>query len=156
MAASAPPPANGTVLNSWKEIAKYLGRGVRTVQRYERDLGLPVRRPHGKSRSSVIAIPADLDEWLRNAPTVKGEDSSPPRNEPAVFFELGNSVREARELCQRCRALRAQNREARHRLLSSIHHMHELKRRGQLLREELSSVGEGPRNIGSGVPQRSA
>ncbi len=31
------------VLNSWKEIACYLGRGVRTVQRYERDLGLPVR-----------------------------------------------------------------------------------------------------------------
>lgn len=53
------------VLNSWKEIAHYLGRGVRTVQRWERDLGLPVRRPRGRSRSAVIAIPSELDQWLR-------------------------------------------------------------------------------------------
>ena len=30
------------VLNGWKEIANYLGKGVRTVQRYEREFGLPV------------------------------------------------------------------------------------------------------------------
>lgn len=56
---------NGEVLNSWKEIATYLGRGVRTVQRWERDLDLPVRRPRGKHRSAVIAIKEDLDLWLR-------------------------------------------------------------------------------------------
>lgn len=56
---------NGEVLNSWKEIATYLGRGVRTVQRWERDLDLPVRRPRGKQRSAVIAIKEDLDLWLR-------------------------------------------------------------------------------------------
>lgn len=56
---------NGEVLNSWKEIATYLGRGVRTVQRWERDLDLPVRRPRGKQRSAVIAIKGDLDLWLR-------------------------------------------------------------------------------------------
>ena len=39
------------ILNSWKEIANYLGRGVRTVQRWERDLRLPVHRPKGKDRA---------------------------------------------------------------------------------------------------------
>ena len=53
------------VLNSWKEIATYLGRGVRTVQRYERDAHLPVRRLPGKPRGTVIAFPKDLDDWLR-------------------------------------------------------------------------------------------
>jgi DNA-binding transcriptional regulator YiaG len=56
------------ILNSWKEIAAHMGRGVRTVQRWEQELGLPVRRPRGKSRSAVIALAADLDEWLHRAP----------------------------------------------------------------------------------------
>jgi len=30
------------VLNSWKEIAEYLDRAIRTVQRWERDLKLNV------------------------------------------------------------------------------------------------------------------
>lgn len=56
------------VLNSWKEIAAYIGRGVRTVQRWEHELGLPVRRPHAKMRSIVIALSADIDEWLKQRP----------------------------------------------------------------------------------------
>lgn len=55
---------NAEMLNSWKEVAVYLGRGVRTVQRWELDLGLPVRRPRGKPRSAVIALKAELDSWL--------------------------------------------------------------------------------------------
>ncbi len=58
---------NGQLLNSWKEIANYLGRGVRTVQRWERDLALPVRRPRGYGRSAVLALTQDLDEWLRRS-----------------------------------------------------------------------------------------
>jgi hypothetical protein len=53
------------VLNSWKEIAQYLGRGIRTVQRYEREAHLPVRRLGGKTRSAVLALPNDLDNWLK-------------------------------------------------------------------------------------------
>lgn len=59
---------NSEVLNSWKEIAAYLGRGVRTVQRWEQELALPVRRPRGKDRSAVIALKADLDRWLYHTP----------------------------------------------------------------------------------------
>jgi len=57
-------PVSSRVLNSWKEVARYLERGVRTVQRWEADLGLPVRRPRGKKRSAVIAICAEIDEWI--------------------------------------------------------------------------------------------
>src|SRR5262245_19249556 len=57
------------VLNSWKEIADYMGRGVRTVQRYERDLVLPVHRPAGRSRSAVVAFADEIDHWMRQGPT---------------------------------------------------------------------------------------
>ncbi len=55
-------------LSGWKEIANYLGKGVRTAQRYERHLGLPVRRPAGKSSGSVVAVPAELDGWVKASP----------------------------------------------------------------------------------------
>jgi hypothetical protein len=53
------------VLTSWKEIASHLGKGVRTVQRWERELGLPVRRP-SNSRHIIVAVPSELDEWVLN------------------------------------------------------------------------------------------
>ena len=59
-------------LNSWKEIAHYLDRGVRTVQRWEQDLGLPVRRPRGKGRSAVIAVRQDVDAWVKSRPIAYG------------------------------------------------------------------------------------
>jgi hypothetical protein len=53
------------VLTSWKEIAQYLGKGVRTVQRWEQEFGLPVRRPTDPCRRAVLAIPEELDAWRR-------------------------------------------------------------------------------------------
>jgi len=55
-------------LSGWKDIANYLGKGVRTVQRYERELGLPVRRPAGKPRGSVVATKAEIDAWVAASP----------------------------------------------------------------------------------------
>ena len=51
------------ILTSWKEIAAHFGKGVRTIQRWERELGLPVRRPN--KHKIVIAFAVELDEWLR-------------------------------------------------------------------------------------------
>lgn len=56
------------VLSSWKEIAAYLRRGRRTVQRWERELGLPVRRPRGRERGTVFAWPREIDTWLQENP----------------------------------------------------------------------------------------
>jgi hypothetical protein len=55
------------LLNSWKEIATYLGRGVRTAQRWEEELHLPVHRPRGRQRSAVTAFKSELDHWIHNA-----------------------------------------------------------------------------------------
>lgn len=55
---------NTTVLTSWKDIARYMGKGVRTVQRWEMDFGLPVRRPQGSNKKAVLARPRDLDAWV--------------------------------------------------------------------------------------------
>jgi hypothetical protein len=54
-----------SVLTSWKEVARYMGKGVRTVQRWEREFGLPVRRPSGaKNKRVILALTADLDAWI--------------------------------------------------------------------------------------------
>jgi hypothetical protein len=55
-------------LSGWKEISNYLGKGVRTVQRYEWQMGLPVRRPAGKPRGSVVATKLELDAWVCASP----------------------------------------------------------------------------------------
>ena len=52
------------MLNSWKEIASYMDRGVRTVQRWERDLQLPVHRIGKGKRSPVYALVPELKFWL--------------------------------------------------------------------------------------------
>jgi hypothetical protein len=62
------PKSDRMILTSWKEIASHLGRGVRTVQRYEEKFGLPVRRVAGKDRTSVMAFSDELNEWLNRTP----------------------------------------------------------------------------------------
>ena len=50
-------------LNSWKEIAAFLQKDVRTVQRWEKNERLPVhRKPHDKL-SSVYAYESELEAW---------------------------------------------------------------------------------------------
>ena len=60
------PPANDR-LESWKEIAAYLDKGVSTVQRWERDASLPVYRHSQGNVLNVYASRSELDAW-RNHP----------------------------------------------------------------------------------------
>ncbi len=73
-------PRNASLLNSWKEIAKYLDRGIRTVQRWETELALPVHRPHGKSRGPVLAFRDELDRWARLTPRALMDSKTPSQN----------------------------------------------------------------------------
>jgi len=50
-------------LDSWKEIGTYLGRDVTTVQRWERQEGMPVHRHLHHKRGSVYALSSELDAW---------------------------------------------------------------------------------------------
>lgn len=80
------------VLTSWKEIARYLGKGVRTVQRWELTLGLPVKRPCGADARIVMARREDLDQWLSNGWRINGKAS--PSLTPKPHLELLRTVNE--------------------------------------------------------------
>ena len=54
------------VLESWKEISDYLKRTVKTCQRWEQDLDLPIRRLDGTPRARVFAYRDELDFWLED------------------------------------------------------------------------------------------
>lgn len=56
----------GSRLDSWKAIAEYLQRDLATVRRWEKSLGLPVRRVAGNGRS-VFAYTSEIDTWLQTA-----------------------------------------------------------------------------------------
>src|SRR5262245_48986248 len=50
-------------LESWKRIAAYLKRDVRTVQRWEAANGLPIHRHQRTHRALPCAYKKELDEW---------------------------------------------------------------------------------------------
>ena len=52
-------------LDSWKEIAAYLEREVRTVQRWEKKEGLPVHRQIHEKLGTVYAYKSEIDAWWR-------------------------------------------------------------------------------------------
>src|SRR3954468_813980 len=65
-ASMTPRPEDGPDehrLDSWKEIASYLGRGIRTVQRGEGEEALPVHRLDHAKRGSVYASRRELTAW---------------------------------------------------------------------------------------------
>lgn len=52
-------------LDGWKEISNYLGRDVRTCQRWEIELELPVYRVNQDSvRSKVFSYSSEIDDWF--------------------------------------------------------------------------------------------
>src|SRR6266581_1604685 len=68
--------AQGRRLESWKEIAAYLGRDVTTVCRWERREGLPVHRLLHLKLGSVYAYTTELDAWRdERAPATDAPDS---------------------------------------------------------------------------------
>jgi hypothetical protein len=73
------PIGNRRRLDSWKEIAVYLRRDVRTVQRWERTERLPVYRLFHRKASSVYAYTKQIEAWL--------ERRRPPAGKPAVAQE---------------------------------------------------------------------
>lgn len=69
LTASGPqsPPVPQRRLDSWKAIADYLGRDVRTAIRWEKERQLPVRRVPGGRARSVFAFAEELDAWMAGA-----------------------------------------------------------------------------------------
>jgi tetratricopeptide (TPR) repeat protein len=57
-------PGSSDRLASWKEVAAYLGREVRTVQRWEKRERLPIHRHHHERSGTIYASRRELDAWL--------------------------------------------------------------------------------------------
>ncbi len=85
---SPPNSTRRARLDSWKEIADYLGKGERTVKRWESERSLPVHHVPGGGHGSVYAFTAELDKWL-----LRGQ-IAPQEN--AVAGESGNGAEEFR------------------------------------------------------------
>lgn len=74
-------------LSGWKEIAAHLRRSVRAVQRWEHELGLPVKRVKTAAGHVVFASRADLDAWLAQQqfdPAHAESDEEAPLTEPGT------------------------------------------------------------------------
>ncbi len=70
-------------LDSWKEIAAYLGREVRTVQGWEKNEGLPIHRHQHARQGSVYAFKSELDAWREARKGVPEVSTMPaPAQEP--------------------------------------------------------------------------
>ena len=95
------------ILNGWKEISNHIARGVRTAQRWEVRLGMPVHRPALKDRSAVVAFTDELDRWLsRTAPDTL--DANRERSEESlirVHHNLSILAWHTSELASQTRAL---------------------------------------------------
>ena len=84
MRQEATTPAH--VLNSWKEISAFLGRGVRTAQRWERLHKLPVYRVGQGQRSPVFAYTSELSLWLHNISKNQSAANQPPESKTRLLL----------------------------------------------------------------------
>ncbi len=114
---ASPQPKLG-FLNSWKEIAAYLGRGVRTVQRWEK-YGLPVRRVGNGFRAPVIADVSELDCWFHSVQQ-HGLTSALPAKHGIFRGALLNSIEQARLLRAETILLRESSRPVLTKLLATV------------------------------------
>ena len=53
-------------LDSWKEIALYVNRNVRTVQRWETLEAMPIHRQFHQKSGSVHAFKAEINAWQKS------------------------------------------------------------------------------------------
>jgi hypothetical protein len=100
----AAPGTKVGLLNSWKEIAMYLGRGVRTAQRWEQ-FGLPVRRVAPGPRASVIAHANEIDQWMSRGQSRPAGTVTHAKREN-FDRELFDAISHGRQLQQKMAQLR--------------------------------------------------
>jgi phage terminase Nu1 subunit (DNA packaging protein) len=107
------------VLNSWKEISSYIGRGVRTVQRWEEHYGLPVHRPSGRDRSAVYALVDEVDAWLKAGATHQKLAGAKKPLDPEVLAYCEQLITNAGAIRERLRETRQRTEEIRSKINES-------------------------------------
>ena len=88
------PPPRTDRLDSWKEIAAYLGRTEKTARRWEQSEGLPVYRLVHKERGSVYTYKAELDNWRASRASIAAApaETDSSRVRPALWVGVGAVV----------------------------------------------------------------
>lgn len=71
-------------LDSWKEIARYLGKSVRTAIRWSQDEGMPVYRHAGSTHGPVYAYRSEIDAWIHS-----NRSASPQASQKPLFLRIG-------------------------------------------------------------------
>jgi hypothetical protein len=104
---TSPGKAEPKILTGWKDIARYLGMSVRSLQRYEHTCGLPVRRPSPSLRGAVMATTEELDRWLRRESAPKNNQGGPARFATASVASLLAGVERMEQLCNEIEQSRA-------------------------------------------------
>jgi len=64
-AAESLPRTGNETLRSWKEISNYVAACVKTVQRWEKQYGFPIRRLERSKGAVVFALKAEVDSWIQ-------------------------------------------------------------------------------------------
>jgi hypothetical protein len=97
------------LLMCWKDIAFYVNKSRRTVQRWEQMYGMPVRRPSEHPKSPVLAIPAEIDAWLQSRPSITGRVGTIASQLATLISALKDSQAENEALQVRVDGLQAEN-----------------------------------------------
>ena len=142
----ATPLSAAHVLTSWKEIARYMGKGVRTVQRWEQDFGLPVRRPVGSNKKAILARPSDLDAWVALRCASRAERGFEGRNPTGT--PPPSDMRKSPLASDILSTLHAQIYTSRMLRTSNQELIHEMRLGISRLKEELTAACSGPRSPG--------
>ncbi len=78
-------------LDSWKDIAAYLGRDVSTVLRWKKQKGLPIHRLPGGQRAAIYAYKSEIDAWMAGKPagqqTAMTQESFVTADQPVITPE---------------------------------------------------------------------
>ena len=93
------PPLGNPRLDSWKSIATFCGRTVRTVQRWEMTEGLPVHRHIHEAMGSVYAFASEVHAWQLDR-SFRLKEMSPSNRKPQrvrlAVLPFANLSRQAR------------------------------------------------------------
>jgi hypothetical protein len=134
------------ILSGWKEIASYLGKGVRTVQRYEAELGLPIRRPAGKSMGSIVATTVEIDAWVSARPLREEFRLSVPAiDNIATFKRFRQEMKEMHRLREETVQLRSDLTASREALRLTVELLHRSLRAGFAEEDQIQRLSSSRR-----------
>jgi adenylate cyclase len=87
-------PISEQRLDSWKEIAAYLKRGARTVQRWEREAALPIHRLQHERLGSVYAYRSELDAWWNSRGRFAAQEPEPAHTSSVAVLPFSDLSQE--------------------------------------------------------------